>query len=208
MARLSINEQGNQYGKLTVLEKASQMKPGKTKWLCQCICGNLTTVVGVNLRNGSVKSCGCLVREVALAQCHRDKPLREFLEYGSWLAMKKRCLNKKNPDYPDYGGRGITIEPSWIESFDAFYKAMGPKPSSKYSLERTDVNGHYAPGNVVWATPSEQSNNKRNCVYFEMDGESLTLPEIARRKGLNYNRLYWYTSRGMDVATAVLKVKE
>src|SRR2546430_14329287 len=30
-------------------------------------------------------------------------------EYTCWLEMKQRCLNKDNPRYDNYGGRGIKV---------------------------------------------------------------------------------------------------
>ena len=48
------------FGNLTVLRRVENSKHGKTQWLCQCSCGNLTKVVGSFLRNGRTKSCGCL----------------------------------------------------------------------------------------------------------------------------------------------------
>ena len=57
-----INEVGNKYGKLTVLEKVSRPegRPAGAYWLCQCECGNQKVIRGADLRAGSVNSCGCL----------------------------------------------------------------------------------------------------------------------------------------------------
>ena len=57
-----INEIGNKYGKLTVLEKAlrPEGRPAGAYWLCQCECGNQKVIRGADLRAGSVNSCGCL----------------------------------------------------------------------------------------------------------------------------------------------------
>lgn len=57
-----INEIGNKYGKLTVLEKAPRPegRPAGAYWLCQCECGNQKVIRGADLRAGSVNSCGCL----------------------------------------------------------------------------------------------------------------------------------------------------
>lgn len=56
-------EIGNKYGKLTVIKRVDNINKG-ARWLCQCECGNTCEVNGINLRNGSVKSCGCLRREI------------------------------------------------------------------------------------------------------------------------------------------------
>lgn len=87
----------------------------------------------------------------------KDRP-----EWNSWTSIKQRCLNPNNPAYPRYGGRGITMHPEWIESFESFYNFVGPKPGPEYSLDRIDNDGNYEPGNVQWADPETQNNNKRN----------------------------------------------
>lgn len=78
----------------------------------------------------------------------------------SWDHMKQRCLNHKNHAYHRYGGRGIKICDSWLESFDNFVNDMGVRPSLKYSLERKDSNKGYCKSNCRWATSREQNNNK------------------------------------------------
>lgn len=51
---------GMKFGKLTVLQRNGVTNNGKVMWLCQCECGNTTTVCGTDLRLGSTQSCGCL----------------------------------------------------------------------------------------------------------------------------------------------------
>ena len=56
-----INEEGNKYGKLTVLTKSNRKNSkGELYWLCQCECDNKVEVLGRLLRNGTTRSCGCL----------------------------------------------------------------------------------------------------------------------------------------------------
>lgn len=55
-----IDEVGNRYGRLVVLQQDGQNRHQCAMWLCQCDCGNQVTVVGTNLRRGGVQSCGCL----------------------------------------------------------------------------------------------------------------------------------------------------
>lgn len=59
--KLTINEEGNRYGRLKVIEKAE--KPYKREgvfWLCKCDCGTETIVRADQLRSGGTMSCGCL----------------------------------------------------------------------------------------------------------------------------------------------------
>lgn len=81
-------------------------------------------------------------------------------EWRTWAHMKERCLNPNNHAYARYGGRGITIYRPWVDSFEAFFAHVGPKPGPEYSLDRIDNDGNYEPGNVRWATPREQGANR------------------------------------------------
>lgn len=87
--------------------------------------------------------------------------LKHTPEYEAWCHMKRRCYNKNTPQYRDYGGRGITVCDKWLHSFTAFLSDVGKKPTPSHSINRIDNDGNYEPGNVNWATPSEQASNKR-----------------------------------------------
>jgi hypothetical protein len=74
--------------------------------------------------------------------------------------MLNRCGNPNVKDYPDYGGRGITVCERW-RIFINFLADMGEAPPNK-SIDRwPDKNGNYEPGNCRWATPKEQVENRR-----------------------------------------------
>ena len=80
-------------------------------------------------------------------------------EYGCWVNMRTRCNNPKATRYDRYGGRGIRVCERWV-LFDTFLLDMGLSPTAKHSLDRwPDKDGNYEPGNVRWATQSEQMRN-------------------------------------------------
>jgi hypothetical protein len=87
--------------------------------------------------------------------------LSKTSEYRSWAMMKNRCFNQNSPGFEHYGGRGITVFEDWIFDFKKFFDYVGLKPSRLHSLDRIDNSGNYEPGNVRWATPIQQANNKR-----------------------------------------------
>lgn len=82
-------------------------------------------------------------------------------EYMVWRNMLKRCYNKKTKDYKYYGGRGIEVCERWRNSFIAFLGDIGPRPTCYFSIDRMNNNGNYEPGNVRWATQSEQNLNQQ-----------------------------------------------
>jgi hypothetical protein len=73
--------------------------------------------------------------------------------------MKQRCYYAKHKFYPRYGGRGITVCKRWRDSFEAFLKDMGIRPSGK-TLDRKDNDGNYNPRNCRWATRKQQRTNQ------------------------------------------------
>ena len=82
-------------------------------------------------------------------------------EYLSWWNMLDRCLNPKNKNFQNYGGRGITVCQRWRD-FNKFFEDMGPRTSPKHSIDRKNNDGNYEPSNCRWATRTEQQRNRRD----------------------------------------------
>jgi hypothetical protein len=161
----AIDLTGQVFNRLTVISCApDRNNPNdRARWLCFCICGNQKTISSRCLISQKTQSCGCIHKEL-LANRNKNKAKHNLctsLEYESWHAMKQRCLNKNHHAFKRYGGRGISIYPPWINSFELFYSYLGNKPTSKHSIDRINNDGNYEPGNVKWATSKEQANNRR-----------------------------------------------
>ena len=129
--------------------------------------------------------------------CHGG---RRSIEYKSWIAMKSRCCYSKHPHYADYAGRGVTVCERWLHSFADFLADVGRKPSTKHTLDRYPNNdGNYEPGNVRWATASEQAHNRRDNRKYTHDGETLTVREWARKMNTNHATLNFRIKRGWPI---------
>ncbi len=82
--------------------------------------------------------------------------------YRLWLSIRNRCNNPDASDYQYYGGRGITVCPRW-DVYELFAADVGPHPGNGLTIDRIDVNKHYEPGNVRWATRKMQARNRNYC---------------------------------------------
>jgi len=100
--------------------------------------------------------------------------------------MKSYCLDPKNKNFHNYGGRGIQVCPEWLNSFPRFLADVGPKPDNSRLtwLGRMDINGNYEPGNVKWVKHWRQISARRCCHQITLDGQQATVTETAQRLGL------------------------
>jgi hypothetical protein len=154
-----INLVGQRFGRLLVIERAENSPRGDSRWRCRCDCGNESFPWGKSLIAKTTSSCGCRKGYGGSWKSHGMSGTRV---YRAWQAMKKRITSRTNKRHiRDYQQRGITICPQWFRSFEAFYTDLGDPPSPAHSLDRIDNDGNYEPGNVRWATRSEQQHNKR-----------------------------------------------
>lgn len=198
MHRQGIDLTGQKFGRLRVIQYAGKNKRGTRVWLCECDCGNTTSVVTGSLVNGDTQSCGCIhsemIRQRLFKHGQTDSPM-----YKEWQSIKRRCYNPNAINYDRYGARGIAVCDEWRDDFQAFYDDVSHLPHFEepgYSLDRINNDGNYEPENVRWASRIEQANNKRNNRRITYMGETHTLAEWSRILNIKYSilhdRLYRY----------------
>lgn len=152
------------FGRLTVVSWA-----GNSRWNCVCSCGRSAVVLTANLNRSNTKSCGCLKPSVASARA-TTHGLSDTIVYRTWLGVRRRCRDTKFTSYPTYGAKGVDIWDEWHDSLAAFVRDVGHPPSDGHTLDRIDNNKGYIPGNVRWATTTEQARNRSNCRRIAFQG--------------------------------------
>lgn len=174
------NITGRTFTRVTVLGFLG-LSPSGARWLCRCSCGQFFSSASSPLLRSRTKSCGCLNRERKFKHGHS----RQCNGNGSYLyrihkGIKVRCFRTSYHACSQYGGRGITIQESWL-NFPSFLadilRTIGAPPTEKHSLDRINSNGNYEVGNVRWATAKEQCRNQRTNHRIMINGETKCLAE-------------------------------
>jgi hypothetical protein len=197
-----IDLTGKKFGRLTVVCLSERSKHGINYWECHCSCGNTKISKLGDLRSGRINSCGCLRKEIT-KQLNKSHGKSKTAEYRTWKNMIGRCTNPSRPDFKYYGERGIEVYVGWVESFSAFYEHIGQKPTPKHSIDRIDNNLGYIPGNVRWATQTEQTNNCRSNHYVTYCGETKTLAQWAKYLGVTMHMIRNRIKRGWSIEKAL-----
>lgn len=158
---------GEQFGDWRVLAEVAPRRRPSGKYYryvrCQCTCGVEREVDLARLRKGRSRSCGHTIQaRHGQARTGQTRPSRL---YRLWVSIKQRCFNPRCESYRYYGERGITMYEGWVASFECFERdvlaEIGPHPGKGWSIDRINNDGDYRPGNLRWATPSEQLRNQR-----------------------------------------------
>lgn len=200
---------GQRFGRLLVMSRASNSN-GYCVWNCVCDCGNLKTTRGVHLRKGDTVSCGCYHKEIKTIhgrRANQQAGQQKDATYLSFIAMKGRVLNPKNPAYHNYGGRGIKICSAWIKGgFVQFLKDMGERPKDM-SLDRIDNNGDYSPKNCKWSSDAEQAANRRTCRILSYQGKQQCLAAWSRELNITRHMISKGLGQGMTLEEIVQQRK-
>lgn len=88
---------GKKFHRLVVLRRHGTDKHGSSTWLCQCTCVDATLKVVSRraLRQGRVKSCGCLLKE------HQQNPHKPHLRGQERFGERDVRWDGSDPDFDD-----------------------------------------------------------------------------------------------------------
>lgn len=196
---------GQKFGRLRVLSLKGFLAYKDSRqavWICICDCKNRKLVRSSKLLSGGTKSCGCLRREAVAAKntTHGGSYSKTFI---CWQAMLRRCSNPNIPEWPRYGGRGITVCERW-KKFENFREDMGERPSLNHSLDRfPDNDGNYDKSNCRWATYSQQNRNRRSNHNLTIGDRTMTITEWSEHSGVSKNTITGRLNLGWCIEKAV-----
>lgn len=138
------------FGKLTVIEKIGSTKGG-SKWLCRCSCdGSTVIVLETFLKNGKVKSCGCMSFDSSVS-----KELKKYYEYFyNAIPEYKIVKNNKTNKFLRYDiyipGYELFIEVQGEQHYKFTQGFHKTEKEFEMSLYRDDIKREYAEKNGVF----------------------------------------------------------
>lgn len=138
----------------------------------------------------------------------RKKICEDKKLYMCWINMIRRCENPNYPTYYRYGALGRKVCEEWKSSYETFQTwafANGYRPD--LSLDRIDNEKGYSPENCRWADRYTQQNNTRRNIWVTLDGETHTIAQWLRIKGIPDKRwaVYSRIRKGMSIEEALTK---
>lgn len=124
--------------------------------------------------------------------------------YKVWAGMKYRC------EHGIGAYKNVSVCKRW-EKFENFLEDMGERPNNA-SIDRINVYGDYEPNNCRWANWEIQANNRTTNKYYLIDGEKMTLAQIARKYNVSRsnlaNKIYLYKWGIKEALDYLIKKKE
>jgi hypothetical protein len=100
-------------------------------------------------------------------------------EYSAYCRMRGRHYNNHG------------IYDLWLttEGFHNFMDHVGYAPTNMHQLDRIDNNKGYFPGNLRWATVSQQNRNKSDTHNITFQGRTQCMQAWADEFGMSINTL-------------------
>jgi hypothetical protein len=201
-------EIGRVYGAWLVLTFSHKhTDSGKSFYECLClICGIAKSVRPASkIINQNVGGC---------VDCchwtHRTHGLSRTPLYVIAHGVQERITNPDCISFSSHGGRGIELYPGWhgpdgLIRMIRWLEENLPPWRPGLTLDRIDNNGNYEPGNLRWATVSQQANNRRSNRRITWRGRTQNLVEWSRERDIPRDTLAARIDSGWTLDRAMTK---
>lgn len=178
-------QQNPRVGSLTFTGRETPHTAGQRKFEVVCDCGEVFwrgwSDLQANLKKGDGACISCARRNTMRARMQTPEGRehqRRMTEISSdsvvhkWTAeerrvarrmssARQRCINPNNAAYENYGGRGVEFRFESVDQATRWVLANLGAPKDGESIDRIGNNGHYEPGNLRWASRTDQIRNRR-----------------------------------------------
>lgn len=139
---------GKKFGHLSVVKRVESSKHGKSRWLCQCSCGNKKVIVGEQLNSKKSKSCGC-GNGLTLQQYIKSKV--KVTEDEKWLWQ--------GSFYRGGYGQAWWKGKAWTAHSLSYTAFKGKIPSGLLACHKNDCPQDVNPKNLFLGTHKENSED-------------------------------------------------
>jgi len=140
--------------------------------IAECtLCGKTYEVYKYNIKsNKSTKCYKCSATQRSETTNFRTHGLSKKYPklYNVWGGIKRRCYNKNQKSFKNYGARGIKMCNEWKNDFKSFYEwALNNGYKEGLEIDRINNNGNYEPNNCRWITKQENISRivHKNNIY-------------------------------------------
>lgn len=122
MKRLELSSQ--RFGRLTVIsiDEPETILKKETCWRCVCDCGNTKTCAGWLLKNGKIKSCGCLyLKNERTGEVHGKWTVLDYSKNEMWNCICE-CGTKRRVSASSLSSKRSTSCGCVVSPSDKLYK--------------------------------------------------------------------------------------
>jgi len=197
---------GRIFNFFTILHMSSSSEGGRIKWVAICKCGLIKKIRQDRIKELSCPNCKKRkAKERSKVRLSNRKRI-ENITYTSYYCMKKRCHNKNDISFKNYGAKGISVCERWLKSYKNFLSDMGERPSKAHTIDRIDNSKNYCKENCRWATWDQQAKNRsgvRATKKVTYNGREIYLKDFCKDNGLSYKNTYMMIYRGLSVDYAI-----
>ncbi len=162
-AKMAICKPGEVYDKLTVTRVITETG-FSARVRCDCECGNEVELKQWLILSHFATSCGCDNNRKKNSYMGMSKDPMLARLYDTWNHFINRCTSKSNKQYPEYGGRGITVCAMWVirpVGVLAFIDwALNSGYADDLTIDRRVGHLEYSPENCRWTTKRVQVENR------------------------------------------------